>query len=254
MRETSRLEGKATFECVETNFSFNRCLRLGSVEAPRLWQEMATQLLANVEENFGVLPDFEGERAHQICSFMWADNFWIMSHSEGDLDQMLRDLSEEAEKLDVAPKPAGLWRTSTYKPQERCDLSIDTKSGRHRFPSEGEFKIFGCAMNRQGQAPDALEERMQSANKAHWKDIMINNSKDIPWKIKCRRLFDIFSFASENWTWTPKTLERIKEWETKTMLGLFRCERKQEDTWADYYTRTCKTARKYGYSWFTLSV
>ena len=40
------------FECVESNFSFNRCLRQGSVEAPRLWQKMATQLLANVEENW----------------------------------------------------------------------------------------------------------------------------------------------------------------------------------------------------------
>ena len=27
----------------------------------------------------GVLLDFEGEKAHQVCSFMWADNFWILS-------------------------------------------------------------------------------------------------------------------------------------------------------------------------------
>ena len=46
------LSGKATFECVESSFSFNRCLRQGSVEAPRLWQKMATQILANVEEEW----------------------------------------------------------------------------------------------------------------------------------------------------------------------------------------------------------
>ena len=56
------------------DFSFNRCLRQGSVEAPRLWQKMATQLLANVEKNWtgkriGILLDLEGQRTHQICSF-----------------------------------------------------------------------------------------------------------------------------------------------------------------------------------------
>ena len=38
LREMSRSEGQAMFECVE---------------APRLWQKMATQLLANVDEILG---------------------------------------------------------------------------------------------------------------------------------------------------------------------------------------------------------
>ena len=35
-------------------------------------------------------------------------------------------------------------------------------------------------MNRQGKSLDAIEERMQSANKAFWKDIMVCRSKDVP--------------------------------------------------------------------------
>ena len=90
LRDMSGLEGQATIECVESKFSFSGCLRQGSVEAPGLWQKMATQLLANEEENWvrnrmGVHLDLEGQRAHQICSFMWADNFWIPN-----LEQMLR--------------------------------------------------------------------------------------------------------------------------------------------------------------------
>ena len=58
------------FECVETKFSINRCLHQGSVEVPRLWQKMAMQLLANVEESWvrkrmGVLLDFEGQRTRR---------------------------------------------------------------------------------------------------------------------------------------------------------------------------------------------
>ena len=98
-REMSGLSGKAMFECVESSFAFNRRLRQGSVEAPRLWQKMATQILANVEEEWmkqrkGFLMDIEEEGGgdHQICSFMWADSFWIMSHSRNLQEQMLKDL------------------------------------------------------------------------------------------------------------------------------------------------------------------
>ena len=70
---------------------------------------------------------------------------------------------------------------------------------------------------------------MQSANKAFRKDTLIYKSKDIPWKIMCRRLVDhvfpVFSFGSENWPWTMQPLERIMEWETKTMLRLFRLKK-----------------------------
>ena len=52
LREMSGLEGQAMFKCVESKFSFNRCLRQGSVEAPRLRQKMAIQLLANGTENW----------------------------------------------------------------------------------------------------------------------------------------------------------------------------------------------------------
>ena len=195
-----------------------------------------------------VFVDFEGEKARQICSFMWADNFWILSHSKSTLEQMLRDLMEKAGMWDMVPERASLWWTSTCEPEQRSELSNDTKSGRHQFVFEEKFKISGCAMNRQEKTHDAIEVRRQSANKAYWKYFLIYKSKYIPWKIKCRRLVDhvfaVFSFGNDNWSWTTKTLERIKERETKTMLRLFRFTREKEETLVDYYARTCKTARK----------
>ena len=61
-----------------------------------------------------------------------------------------------------------------------------TSKGCHKFSFEDEFKVLGCAMNREGKKCDAGEERMQSANKA---------------------------------------MKKIKGWETKTMLRLFRFQR-----------------------------
>ena len=86
---------------------------------------------------------------------------------------MLRDLIEEAEKWELAPKAASQWWTSTYEPAERSGLSIDTKSGLHNFLFDGKFKILGCAMFRQGKTHDAIVERMQSASRACWKDILV---------------------------------------------------------------------------------
>ena len=127
LREMSGLSGVASFESVASRFSFNRCLRQGSVEAGRLSQKMATQIWVNVEEEWmekrkGILLHVEREGIHQICSFMWADNIWIVSHSKENLEQMPRDLIEEASKLDLEPKPASLWWTSTYVHGEKSDL------------------------------------------------------------------------------------------------------------------------------------
>ena len=59
--------------------------------------------------------------------------------------KMLRNLIEEAARWDLAPKPASLCWTST-------NLSIDTKSGCHRFSFEEKFKILGYALNRRESA------------------------------------------------------------------------------------------------------
>ena len=66
-----------------------------------------------------------------------------------------------------------------------------------------------------GKTCDAVEERMQSANKAFWKDIKIFKSKDVLWRIICQRLVEhvhaVFSFGSETWSWTQQTLEKMKK-------------------------------------------
>ena len=99
---------------------------------------MAAQLLANAEESWtrkslGILLDFEGQTAHQICSLMWSDNFLIMSHSTRILEQMLRDLIEEAEKWDLAPEPASLWETSTYEEEESSEVLVATHGLMYRL-------------------------------------------------------------------------------------------------------------------------
>ena len=171
-----------------------------------------------------------------------------MFHSKRSLEQMQRDLIEAAEKWDVAPKPASLWWTSTYEEEERSEVPIPTNQMMYKFPSEEKFKILRCAMNRQGTTLDAIEERMQSCNKANWRDILVYRSKDVPWRIKCRRLVDhvhsVFSFGSEIWSLTIQTMDSTKRWETKIMMRLFRFRRVKDETWVEYHTRCCKAARK----------
>ena len=101
-------------------------------------------------------------------------------------------------------------------------------------------------MNRQGKMHDAIEERMQSANKAFWMDILIYKSKYVPWKIKCQRLVDhVYAvFASEIWSWTIQTMGKMKGWRNKTMIRLFRFKRHKEQTWVDLHIGTCNMARE----------
>ena len=101
--------------------------------------------------------DKGGGQAHQICSFMCADNYWIMSHSKTHLEQMLRGLIEDAERWVLEPKPASLWWTSTGASEEMKDITICTRT-----------KILGYSFNQAGKTQDCLEERMQQTNKAWW--------------------------------------------------------------------------------------
>ena len=61
---------------------------------------------------------------------------------------------------------------------------------------------------------------MQNANKAWWRDVTIYHSKDVPWRMKCRRVeqvYRVFWFDSEKWSWSRATLDRIKGLETKKL-------------------------------------
>ena len=95
--------------------------------------------------------------------------------------------------------------TSTYESEEKSDTNLGTTSGCYTFPFQENFKILGCAVDRHGKTYDAVEERMQSANKA---------------------------------------MKKIKGWETKTMLRLFRFKRHEDETWVLCHNGPCEMARK----------
>ena len=109
--------------------------------------------------------------------------------------------------------------------EEKIEMLLITAVGCHKFPFAEKYEILAYAMNRQLESHDAIEERVQSANKAFWKNILIFKSKDVPWKVKCQRLVGhvhaVFGTGGENRSWTIQIFERIKGWETKTMLRLF---------------------------------
>ena len=45
----------------------------------------------------GVILDLGGHQTHPICSFMCADNYWVMSQSRTHLEQILKDLIQKQE-------------------------------------------------------------------------------------------------------------------------------------------------------------
>ena len=63
---------------------------------------------------------------------------------------------------------------------------IEMRTGQHKSPFvDDKFKILRFVFNREGQMQDCLEEMMQSANKAWWRDVTIYRTKDVPWRAKC---------------------------------------------------------------------
>ena len=135
--EMSELEGKAMFGCVESSFVFNRCLRQGSVEAPRLWQKMATQLLANVSWTSKMR---EPTKFAALCGLT---TFGSCRTQKRNLEQMLQDLIKEASRWDLVPKPPSLWLTSTYDSEEKVGMLLCTTSGVPQSTLRGEVQDLG---------------------------------------------------------------------------------------------------------------
>ena len=119
--------------------------------------------------------------------------------------QLVDHISHSKENVEQKPEPASLWWTSTYDSEEKSDVNLGTTSGCYTFPFQENVKIWGCAVDRHGKTYDAVEERMQSANKA---------------------------------------MKKIKGWETKTMPRLFRFKRHEDETWVLCHNGPCEMARK----------
>ena len=100
-------------------------------------------------------------------------------------------------------------------------------------------------MNRQEKALGVIEEGMQSANKVSWKDIRTYESKDVPWKIKCRRLVDhVDAVLGVRIGLGPYRPLKGSRGGRLRQCCVFSASEDKEETWVDYYARTCKTARK----------
>ena len=74
------------------------------------------------------------------------------------------------ENWDKDPKPASLWWTSTDAKKESEDIVFEPAGGKHTPPLADEFRILGHLFSRDGRMQISLEERMQSANKAWWRE------------------------------------------------------------------------------------
>ena len=198
---------------LKSTFSFT-----GDVEAPGLWLKMTMQILWNIESEWRrkmwlYIYLCQGE-SYQIRSFMWLYHYWILSHSKTSLEQMMKDLIEEMERWELEQKLTSLWWTSTFTDEKMDDTKIRTRTGLHKLSFEKKFKILGDVFNQTERKLDSLDERMQSANKVRWRDMNIYRSKDIPWRVKCRRmkeqLYSAFCFGLESLSWRRAILVRIK--------------------------------------------
>ena len=78
---------------------------------------------------------------------------------------------------------------------------------------------------------------MQSANNAHW-------------RLQEQRSAVEITFGTENWSWTIQTVDRIKRWETKLMMRLFRFKgRRRMKHGSNSIQDAAKRPERYGHRW-----
>ena len=101
-------------EHLERKFRFTRCIRQGHRRSDTALAQTGNTHVAEcgkkVEEGRMEfhLDELRGE-SHQLCSILYANNNWAMSHSKEHLQQMISDQIEEAARCSFKPKAASLW-------------------------------------------------------------------------------------------------------------------------------------------------
>ena len=147
----------------------------------------------------------------------------------------------------MQPEPRCLLWSSTSADEKSEDMIIRTAARENRLPFLTKFKILGHCFHCEGKMQDCVEERMQCANKARWRNVKIYRSKDVPWRVKCRRMVEqvcsVFCFGSENGCWSQAVVDRIKGRETKVVRTLLRMRKMEDETMQGYCVRTARTAR-----------
>ena len=94
-----------------------------------------------------------------ISSFLWADNYWMMSHSKTHLEQLMWELIDEAEIWDLEPKAASLWWSSTCADEKGEDITLRTRKGVQKFLFEKKkFRILGTYLQSRSEIHESFEE------------------------------------------------------------------------------------------------
>ena len=86
-------------------------------------------------------------------------------------------------------KAASLWWTSTCDSNEKRRLIFRWTPRQDVTDSflkkNSRSSVFGPSGK-----DTRLEEMMQNAHKAWWRDVKIHRSEDVPWRVKCRRMVE----------------------------------------------------------------
>ena len=200
-----RLEGWATFEEIESKFNFSRRIRQGTVEVPTLWLNLAMYMLRNVEKGWKKQMEIHVDKSHGgshlICSVLRADDFGDVAVKKA-FGADMKELIAEAEICDLEATPAILWWSGTFADDVKEDITMKTRRGQHKFPFVKSFKNLGHLCNPTSKSHECAKERerVQKTNKAWWRDARIYRSKDVPWRIKCKRMVEqVYSVCSSRY-------------------------------------------------------
>ena len=121
------------------NVDLARCILQRSVEAHTLRPKLDVYILCTVEEGWKKnrmdihLYNNQGG-SPKICSAVWADMSWVMSHSKVHLEAMMK-LIGKSRKMGLGTKPASLWLSSTHAGEVEDEMAMKTNTkGQRRLP------------------------------------------------------------------------------------------------------------------------
>ena len=151
--------------------------------------------------------------------------------------------------MDVEPKPASLWWTSTCADEIKGAMIIETTKRLNQLPLEKKLQnsFHGYIINPAGKSQESFARADAASQQGRGvRDARIYKSKKRAVEEKCKRMVDqvysVFFFGCESWSWSRTGMDKIQGWETKLMRQLFRLRREDEEPRIGSCMRTARAA------------